>query len=80
MVHKPATFAYDFWLRGNAEPQVELSCLMPNGVYIPIEANRDATLQEIKEVGNVQCDSVRARTSTDKSRNVEHHITRGLSP
>ncbi|XP_063236433.1 phosphatidylinositol 4,5-bisphosphate 3-kinase catalytic subunit delta isoform isoform X2 [Bacillus rossius redtenbacheri] len=50
MVHKPATFAYDFWLRGNTEPQVELSCLMPNGVHIPIEANRDATLQEIKEL------------------------------
>ncbi|XP_066998274.1 phosphatidylinositol 4,5-bisphosphate 3-kinase catalytic subunit delta isoform [Anabrus simplex] len=49
MVHIPSTYRYDFWLLSTADPIVELSCLMPNGVFIPLDVNRDATLQEIKE-------------------------------
>lgn len=49
MVLIPSTYAHDFWLRSSSEQLVELSCLMPNGVLIPLEANRNATLHEIKE-------------------------------
>ena len=50
MVHIPITYTYDFWLRGATDPSVELNCLMPNGIIIPLEVKRNATLQEIKEV------------------------------
>lgn len=49
MVHIPSAYHYDFWISGSTEPIVELSCLMPNGLFIPLEANRNATLMEIKE-------------------------------
>ncbi|XP_046678812.1 phosphatidylinositol 4,5-bisphosphate 3-kinase catalytic subunit delta isoform [Homalodisca vitripennis] len=49
MVHGPSTvYSYDFWQTCN-DPQVWLSCLMPNGVCIPLEVSRNATLHEIKE-------------------------------
>lgn len=50
MVHIPSTYTYDFWLRSSTDLSVELSCLMPNGVFIPLEVKKNATLQEIKEV------------------------------
>lgn len=49
MVHIPSTYTHNFWLVSTTDPNVELSCLMPNGVFIPLEVNRNATLQEIKE-------------------------------
>ncbi|KDR21011.1 phosphatidylinositol 4,5-bisphosphate 3-kinase catalytic subunit delta isoform [Zootermopsis nevadensis] len=49
MVHIPSTYTYDFWLRASTDPSVELSCLMPNGIFIPLEVKKNATLQEIKE-------------------------------
>lgn len=50
MVHIPSPYAFDFWLQEPTEPNVELSCLMPNGIFIPLPANRNAILLEIKEV------------------------------
>lgn len=47
MVHMPSTYAHDFWLRASTD--VELSCLMPTGMLIPIQVNKYATLHEIKE-------------------------------
>lgn len=57
MVHGniPSAYKYNFWAErpGDAhEPAVvELTCLMPNGVVIPFEINRNITLDQIKEVG-----------------------------
>ena len=48
MVHIPNTYTYNFWTKTPTEV-VELTCLMPNGVVIPFETNRNATLAEIKE-------------------------------
>ncbi|XP_034936238.1 phosphatidylinositol 4,5-bisphosphate 3-kinase catalytic subunit delta isoform-like [Chelonus insularis] len=48
MVHIPSAYTYDFWTKTPTEV-VELTCLMPNGVIIPLEANRNITLAEIKE-------------------------------
>jgi len=53
MVHIPSTYTYDFWLRSSTDLSVELSCLMPNGVFIPLEVKKNATLQEIKEVSKL---------------------------
>ncbi|XP_046389933.1 phosphatidylinositol 4,5-bisphosphate 3-kinase catalytic subunit delta isoform [Ischnura elegans] len=49
MVHIPPAYAPDFWCRGSTDPSVELSCLLPNGIFIPLEVSRTATLQEVKE-------------------------------
>lgn len=43
-----AEYTYDFWIRGQIDPIV-LTCLMPNGILIPLEASKNATLLEIKE-------------------------------
>lgn len=51
MVHIPSTYTYNYWAKTPTEV-VELTCLMPNGVLIPLETNRNATLTEIKEVRN----------------------------
>ncbi|XP_015605201.1 phosphatidylinositol 4,5-bisphosphate 3-kinase catalytic subunit delta isoform [Cephus cinctus] len=48
MVHIPSAYTYNFWSK-TATEVVELTCLMPNGVFIPLEANRNSTLAEIKE-------------------------------
>lgn len=49
MVHTPSAYTYNFWTKTPTEV-VELTCLMPNGVLIPLETNRNTTLAEIKEV------------------------------
>lgn len=53
MVHGaiPSSYKYNFWAeRPGDEPLVvELTCLMPNGVVIPFEINRNITLDQIKE-------------------------------
>lgn len=49
MIHIPSAYTYDFWAKTPTEV-IELTCLMPNGVVIPFEANRNTTLSEIKEV------------------------------
>ncbi|XP_043477506.1 phosphatidylinositol 4,5-bisphosphate 3-kinase catalytic subunit delta isoform [Leptopilina heterotoma] len=48
MVHTPSAYTYNFWTKTPTEV-VELTCLMPNGVLIPLETNRNTTLTEIKE-------------------------------
>ncbi|XP_066595868.1 phosphatidylinositol 4,5-bisphosphate 3-kinase catalytic subunit delta isoform [Prorops nasuta] len=48
MVHVPSAYTYNFWSKTPTEV-VELTCLMPNGVVIPFETNRNTTLAEIKE-------------------------------
>ncbi|XP_076669715.1 phosphatidylinositol 3-kinase 92E isoform X4 [Andrena cerasifolii] len=48
MVHIPSAYTYNFWSKSPTEV-VELTCLMPNGVVIPLETNRNITLAEIKE-------------------------------
>lgn len=45
----PVAFAYDFWAN-NSDNTVELNCLMPNGVFIPLSANKTSSFHEIKEV------------------------------
>nr|XP_018902794.1 PREDICTED: LOW QUALITY PROTEIN: phosphatidylinositol 4,5-bisphosphate 3-kinase catalytic subunit delta isoform [Bemisia tabaci] len=50
MVHSvESSYKYDFWFRNTTDQSVELSCLMPNGIFIPLEVNRNITLHEIKE-------------------------------
>ncbi|XP_015181948.1 PREDICTED: phosphatidylinositol 4,5-bisphosphate 3-kinase catalytic subunit delta isoform [Polistes dominula] len=48
MVNKPNTYSYDFWAITPTDI-VELTCLMPNGVLVPLDTNRNAILAEIKE-------------------------------
>lgn len=48
-MHIPPTYRYDFWAESSEETTVELSCLMPVGILILLEANKNATLHEIKE-------------------------------
>lgn len=50
MVHIPNSYTYDYWVTKAPSEIVELTCLMPNGVVIPFETNRNSTLAEIKEV------------------------------
>lgn len=56
MVHGaiPSAYKYNFWAERPGDAQeasvVELTCLMPNGVVIPFEINRNITLDQIKEV------------------------------
>jgi len=56
MVHGniPNAYKYNFWAERPGDVQepaiVELTCLMPNGVVIPFEINRNITLDQIKEV------------------------------
>lgn len=52
MVHIPSAYTYNFWAKSPTEV-VELTCLMPNGVVIPFETNRNITLAEIKEVSSI---------------------------
>uniref|UniRef100_A0A8D9EW02 Phosphatidylinositol 4,5-bisphosphate 3-kinase catalytic subunit delta isoform n=1 Tax=Cacopsylla melanoneura TaxID=428564 RepID=A0A8D9EW02_9HEMI len=53
MVHRIASpeCNFDYWNAKSVETRavVELNCLMPNGVFIILEAPRNATLSEIKE-------------------------------
>lgn len=50
----PAPSCPDRWDYWHSEPsdEVELMCLLPNSVYIPVNAKWDATLQFVKEVSN----------------------------
>ncbi|GAB0088558.1 phosphatidylinositol 4,5-bisphosphate 3-kinase catalytic subunit delta isoform [Sergentomyia squamirostris] len=51
MVPIPQPFVeYDFWSRtGNSTDPIELTCLMPTGILIPLITLRNSTLQDIKE-------------------------------
>ncbi|XP_077283888.1 phosphatidylinositol 3-kinase 92E [Arctopsyche grandis] len=48
MAPVPKTFAWDFW--GKPPPEcVELTCLLPTGVTVPLVVNRSCSLHDIKE-------------------------------
>ncbi|XP_060527773.1 phosphatidylinositol 4,5-bisphosphate 3-kinase catalytic subunit delta isoform [Cylas formicarius] len=50
MVPIPAEYMPDFWNQIATEcPLIELTCLLPNGIVVPLKANYNATLAEIKE-------------------------------
>ncbi|XP_030842482.1 phosphatidylinositol 4,5-bisphosphate 3-kinase catalytic subunit beta isoform [Strongylocentrotus purpuratus] len=38
----------DQWSEGDLHANVELMCLLPNGIYIPLQCSREATLTNIK--------------------------------
>ncbi len=49
----PAASLYFTWdeEEGAAPPQkIELDCLLPTGVIVPLKVHKDASLAEIKEV------------------------------
>lgn len=50
MVEIPETLSYDYWFTKRASDFVELTCLLPNGIVVPLETNRNSTLADIKEV------------------------------
>lgn len=55
MVHIPSAYAYNFWSEKPEPAVVEITFLMPNGVIIPVEINRNSTVTEIKEVNISYC-------------------------
>lgn len=67
MVHGaiPSAYKYNFWAERPGDAQepavVELTCLMPNGVVIPFEINRNITLDQIKEVSDANVYTVDIR-------------------
>ncbi|CAH0604358.1 unnamed protein product [Chrysodeixis includens] len=49
MVPAPSCpFTWDYWTSSPSDV-VELTCLLPNSVYIPLKISWDATLQDVKE-------------------------------
>lgn len=42
---------WDYWQSAPSD-EVELMCLLPNSVYIPMSTKWDATLQNVKEVSD----------------------------
>ncbi|KAG7306900.1 hypothetical protein JYU34_007008 [Plutella xylostella] len=49
MVPAPSCpYTWDYWSSSPTEG-IELACLMPNSVYIPLRASWDSTLQDVKE-------------------------------
>lgn len=54
-MHIPAPYQFDFWVQTSEEDKtVELSCLLPTGIVVLLEASKNATLQEIKEVRSLR--------------------------
>ena len=45
----PAAQAYNVWME-NDSPRFVLDCLLPTGIIIPLTVEKDATVEEIKEV------------------------------
>ncbi|KAF6209139.1 hypothetical protein GE061_014883 [Apolygus lucorum] len=43
-----SAYAHDFWLRGTTDQNVELSCLLPYGIFVSLEVNRNSTFHDIK--------------------------------
>lgn len=50
MVCEKPAFLYDFWINNKSE-NVEVTCLMPNSVIIPLTVSTSTSLHELKEVG-----------------------------
>lgn len=42
---------WDYWTATPSD-YVELTCLMPNSIYIPLTVSWDANLQDVKEVSS----------------------------
>lgn len=63
MVHSSqVAFTYDYWADNN-DCAVELNCLMPNGVFIPLFVTKTSTFEEIKEVRVIYDSGSRKTTS-----------------
>lgn len=45
----PPSFDFDFWNQNN-DSVVEVTCLMPNSVSIPLTVSKSTSLHELKEV------------------------------
>lgn len=50
MVCEKPAFFYDFWTNPKSENVVEVTCLMPNSVIIPLTVSTSTSLHELKEV------------------------------
>lgn len=46
----PAELLPDFWNQNPSDNMINLTCLLPNGIVVPLDVNQNATLAEIKEV------------------------------
>lgn len=50
MVCKNPAFHFDFWNDINHDSVVEVTCLMPNSISIPLTVSTSTSLHELKEV------------------------------
>ncbi len=46
----PSPSAYDYWIKNPpSSAKIQVDCLMPNGVFIPVIVHSDSVLSEVKE-------------------------------
>lgn len=50
MVCENPAFNFDFWNEINHDSVVEVTCLMPNSISIPLTVSTSTSLHELKEV------------------------------
>ena len=50
----PAAHSYNEWMENDASRFV-VDCLLPTGILIPLTVEKDATVEEIKEVRCSEC-------------------------
>lgn len=50
MVCENPAFNFDFWNKTNNGSIVEVTCLMPNSISIPLTVSTSTSLHELKEV------------------------------
>ena len=47
----PAAALLDLWGADESDPHIDVDCLLPTGVLVPLRVLKDNSLIEIKEVG-----------------------------